>query len=112
MTVKVDHSGLDIEHEGGPLHNIENNVHDGHVVFSVSQMVVGYLFDLLVVKGRVLGGVWQQERGVLEWGVGDWWDGHVNLNIIGKGDLAYSKDLAEVVLEKLDHLHDGYDLTQ
>ena len=112
LTVAVGHSGLHGGHEGGPLDNLEDNVHDSRVVFSITQVVVGGPLDLLVMEGQVLGDVGQQQRSILEWGVSNGQEGHITLDNVGKGDLAYSKDSAGVVLEELDHLHDGYGLTQ
>ena len=60
---------------------------------------MGGLLNLLVAEGQILGSVGQQQRGVLEQGVSNGQDGHVTLDNVGKGDLGYSEDLAEVVLE-------------
>ena len=91
---------------------LEDNVHDSCVVFSIFWVVVGGLLNLLVMEGRVLGGVGQQQRGILEQGVSNGQDRHVTPDNIGKGDLAYFEDSAEVVSKALDHLYDGYGPTQ
>ena len=48
----------------------------------------------------------------MEQGVSNGQDSHITLDNVGKGDLAYFEDFVEVVLEELNHLHDGYDQTQ
>ena len=101
-TVAVGYGGLHGGHEGSSLGNLEDNVHDGCVVFIISWVVVGGPLDLFVVEGQVLGSVGQRQRG----------DGHVSPDNVGKEHLVYSKDWAEVVSEELDHLHDGYGPTQ
>ena len=55
LTVVVGYSGCHGGHEGCPLDNLENNVHDSCVVFSISWVVVGGPLNLLVVEGQVLG---------------------------------------------------------
>ena len=56
-TVVVGHSALNRGYEGSPLYNLQDYVHDSCVVFIISWMVVGSLFGMLVVEGRVLSGV-------------------------------------------------------
>ena len=58
----VGHDGLHGGHEGGPLDNLEDNVHDGHIDFSITQVVVGGPLDLLIMEGQVLGGIGQRRR--------------------------------------------------
>ena len=83
-TVAVGHGGLHGGHKVGPLDNLEEDVHNDCVVFSITRVFVGGPLDLLVMEGQVLFRVGQQQRGFSEWGVSDGRDGRVTLDNKGK----------------------------